>query len=107
MCVRCSCCVPPRLCCIAPVLAAKLLPGVEVTVGHEEEEGGRWPYAGTAGAIKALGAKHCVKEVTISFRPPMSASAGLCNHTSNLWFGISSGWELIINIVFHPRGITK
>ncbi|KAG7261938.1 hypothetical protein CRUP_006997 [Coryphaenoides rupestris] len=49
---------PIGLCCIAPVLAAKLLPGVEVTVGHEEEEGGRWPYAGTAGAIKALGAKH-------------------------------------------------
>lgn len=55
---------PIGLCCISPVLAAKVLPGVEVTVGHEEEEGGRWPYAGTAQAIKALGAKHCVKEVT-------------------------------------------
>ncbi|XP_064183790.1 glutamine amidotransferase-like class 1 domain-containing protein 3, mitochondrial isoform X2 [Anguilla rostrata] len=52
------------LCCISPVLAAKVLPGVEVTVGHEEEEGGKWPYAGTAQAITALGAKHCVKEVT-------------------------------------------
>ncbi|XP_046902491.1 glutamine amidotransferase-like class 1 domain-containing protein 3, mitochondrial [Hypomesus transpacificus] len=58
---------PIGLCCIAPVLAAKLLPGVEVTVGHEEEEEGRWPYAGTAQAVKALGATHCVKEVTISF----------------------------------------
>ncbi|XP_064833016.1 glutamine amidotransferase-like class 1 domain-containing protein 3, mitochondrial [Oncorhynchus masou masou] len=55
---------PIGLCCISPVLAAKLLPGVEVTVGHEEENGGKWPYAGTAGAIKALGAKHIVKEVT-------------------------------------------
>lgn len=55
------------MCCIAPVLAAKVLRGVEVTVGHEQEEGGRWPYAGTAEAIKALGAKHCVKGVTISF----------------------------------------
>lgn len=54
---------PIGLCCISPVLAAKLLPGVEVTVGHEEEEGGKWPYAGTAQAIKTLGAKHCVKEV--------------------------------------------
>ncbi|XP_059896015.1 glutamine amidotransferase-like class 1 domain-containing protein 3, mitochondrial isoform X2 [Gadus macrocephalus] len=53
---------PIGLCCISPVLAAKLLPGVEVTVGHEEEQGGRWPYAGTAQAIKALGAKHCVKD---------------------------------------------
>lgn len=56
-----------RLCCISPVLAAKVLPGVEVTVGHEEEEGGKWPYAGTAQAIAAFGAKHKVKEVTISF----------------------------------------
>ena len=63
------CCCLIRLCCISPVLAAKLLPGVEVTVGHEEEQGGRWPYAGTAQAIKALGAKHCVKDVTISFYP--------------------------------------
>lgn len=58
---------PFSLCCIAPVLAAKVLRGVEVTVGHEQEEGGKWPYAGTAEAIKALGAKHFVKEVAISF----------------------------------------
>nr|XP_055169719.1 glutamine amidotransferase-like class 1 domain-containing protein 3, mitochondrial [Nyctereutes procyonoides] len=58
---------PIGLCCIASVLAAKVLHGVEVTVGHEQEEGGKWPYAGTVEAIKALGAKHCVKEVTISF----------------------------------------
>ncbi|XP_004842546.1 ES1 protein homolog, mitochondrial isoform X1 [Heterocephalus glaber] len=55
---------PIGLCCIAPVLAAKVLRGVEVTVGHEQEEGGKWPYAGTAEAIKALGATHCVKGVT-------------------------------------------
>ncbi|XP_062831237.1 glutamine amidotransferase-like class 1 domain-containing protein 3, mitochondrial [Anolis carolinensis] len=55
---------PIGLCCISPVLAAKVLPGTEVTVGHEEEQGGKWPYAGTAGAIKALGGKHHVKEVT-------------------------------------------
>ncbi|XP_056146011.1 LOW QUALITY PROTEIN: glutamine amidotransferase-like class 1 domain-containing protein 3, mitochondrial [Lampris incognitus] len=52
---------PIGLCCISPVLAAKTLPSVEVTVGHEEEEGGKWPYAGTAQAIKAVGAKHYVK----------------------------------------------
>ncbi|XP_075398343.1 glutamine amidotransferase-like class 1 domain-containing protein 3, mitochondrial [Tenrec ecaudatus] len=55
---------PIGLCCIAPVLAARVLRGVEVTVGHEQEEGGKWPYAGTAEAIKALGARHCVKDVT-------------------------------------------
>lgn len=64
------------MCCIAPVLAAKVLRGVEVTVGHEQEEGGRWPYAGTAEAIKALGAKHCVKGVTISF--PAAGVAAVC-----------------------------
>ncbi|NXX49490.1 GAL3B protein, partial [Tricholaema leucomelas] len=57
---------PIGLCCISPVLAAKVLSGAEVTVGHEEEEGGKWPYAGTAGAIKELGGKHCVKEVVFS-----------------------------------------
>ncbi|XP_026937525.1 glutamine amidotransferase-like class 1 domain-containing protein 3, mitochondrial isoform X1 [Sagmatias obliquidens] len=55
---------PIGLCCIAPVLAAKVLRSVEVTVGHEQEEGGRWPHAGTAQVIKALGAKHCVTGVT-------------------------------------------
>jgi len=49
------------------VLAARVLPGVDVTVGHEEEEGGKWPYASTTQAITALGAKHTVKEVTISY----------------------------------------
>ncbi|GAB1295283.1 Glutamine amidotransferase-like class 1 domain-containing protein 3, mitochondrial [Apodemus speciosus] len=48
-------------------IGSKVIKGVEVTVGHEQEEGGKWPYAGTAEAIKALGAKHCVKGVTISF----------------------------------------
>ena len=55
---------PVGLTCIAPVLAAKVLPGVELTVGHESDEGGRWPYASTAGAIVSMGAKHIVKDVT-------------------------------------------
>ncbi|XP_075053644.1 glutamine amidotransferase-like class 1 domain-containing protein 3, mitochondrial [Mixophyes fleayi] len=54
---------PIGLCCIAPVLAAKVIPGVEVIVGQEEEQGGKWPYAGTSKAICALGGKHCAKEV--------------------------------------------
>ncbi|XP_076826053.1 glutamine amidotransferase-like class 1 domain-containing protein 3, mitochondrial [Clavelina lepadiformis] len=55
---------PIGLTCIAPVLAAKCLPGVEVTVGHSEEEDGKWPYAGTAGGIEQCGAKHIAKDVT-------------------------------------------
>merc|ERR1712018_230242 len=53
---------PIGLCCIAPVLAAKVIPGCSVTVGSDEEEGGRWPYAGTAAAITKLGATHVKKE---------------------------------------------
>lgn len=61
------------------MLAAKVLSGAEVTVGHEEEEGGKWPYAGTAGAIKELGGKHCVKEVTISFPVNFHVERQFCN----------------------------
>jgi len=55
---------PIGLCCIAPVLAAKALgsKGVEVTMGSESEEGGKWPYAGATGAAKALGATHVAKD---------------------------------------------
>lgn len=69
------------------MLAAKVLRGVEVTVGHEQEEGGKWPHAGTAEVIKALGAKHCVMGVTISFQQlgqrgdplwPLGAALGHC-----------------------------
>ncbi|CAG5118651.1 unnamed protein product [Candidula unifasciata] len=54
---------PIGLCCIAPVLAAMVIKGCEVTVGSDKEEGGRWPNAGTASAIEALGAKHVRKDV--------------------------------------------
>ncbi|PIO23908.1 hypothetical protein AB205_0088000 [Aquarana catesbeiana] len=56
---------PIGLCCIAPVLAAKVIPGVEVTVGQEEEHGGKWPYCGTSKAIQAMGGKHSAKEVHV------------------------------------------
>ena len=51
---------PVGLCCIAPVLAAKVFAGegVRLTVGGEDEDGGKWPYAGTAAQLKALGAAH-------------------------------------------------
>ena len=56
--------------CISPVLAAKVLPGVSLTVGSDAEEEGRWPYAGTAGAIEKMGAKHVKKNVHVSFVKP-------------------------------------
>lgn len=55
---------PIGMCCIAPVLAAAVLGDkASVTVGGEDEEGGRWPYAGTAAAVRALGAEHVPKEL--------------------------------------------
>ena len=47
---------PIGLCCIAPVIAAALLPGVRVTVGCAE--GKKWPYGGTVEAVKAYGGVH-------------------------------------------------
>mmetsp|Transcript_4666 Transcript_4666/g.6414 ORF Transcript_4666/g.6414 Transcript_4666/m.6414 type:complete len:262 (+) Transcript_4666:152-937(+) len=44
---------PIGLCCIAPVIAAKVFPGCEVTVG--KASGDKWPYGGTLEAIKAMG----------------------------------------------------
>ena len=45
----------------------QVIPGVEITVGQDKEDGGRWPYAGTAGAVEQMGAKHVNKDVHISF----------------------------------------
>uniref|UniRef100_A0A3B5MUR5 Zgc:162944 n=1 Tax=Xiphophorus couchianus TaxID=32473 RepID=A0A3B5MUR5_9TELE len=55
-------CKPIGLCCISPVLAAKVLPGCEVTVGIEKDS--KYPdTAGTAEAINQLGCKHVSKGV--------------------------------------------
>ncbi|MCI4378455.1 hypothetical protein PGIGA_G00216130 [Pangasianodon gigas] len=53
---------PIGLCCISPVLAAKVFPGCEVTVGNDKDE--RSPdVPGTAEAITQLGCKHICKNV--------------------------------------------
>ena len=49
---------PIGLCCIAPTLAAKLIPGCEVTVGMSAGEEGVWPHQGAAGGCEAMGATH-------------------------------------------------
>ncbi|XP_066496193.1 putative glutamine amidotransferase-like class 1 domain-containing protein 3B, mitochondrial [Tiliqua scincoides] len=48
---------PLGLCCISPVLAAKILPGCELTVGHDQESE-IWPHAKTVAALQELGCKH-------------------------------------------------
>lgn len=52
------------MCCINEF---QLIPGVEITVGQDKDDAGRWPYAGTADAVKQMGAKHINKDVHISF----------------------------------------
>ena len=58
---------PMGFCCIAPVLPARVLTkeikdiNLSVTVGHEENTDGKWPYADTAQAIKSWGATHVLK----------------------------------------------
>ncbi|KAK1170067.1 glutamine amidotransferase-like class 1 domain-containing protein 3A [Huso huso] len=54
---------PIGLCCISPVLAAKIFPGCELTVGHDTNDDGRFPDSETAGAIQELGCKHVCKKV--------------------------------------------
>ncbi|XP_078520114.1 glutamine amidotransferase-like class 1 domain-containing protein 3, mitochondrial [Lissotriton helveticus] len=53
---------PIGFCCISPVLAAKILPGCEVTVG-QDAECDEWPFAQTAQGIKSMGCKHVNKDV--------------------------------------------
>jgi len=56
---------PIGLCCISPVLAAKVFPGCEVTVGLENDE--KYPgTTDTAEAINQLGCKHVSKSVSES-----------------------------------------
>ncbi|XP_061092192.1 glutamine amidotransferase-like class 1 domain-containing protein 3, mitochondrial [Conger conger] len=73
---------PIGLCCISPVLAAKTLPGCEVTVGHDSECE-KWPYAQTACTMKEMGCKHVNKnvgEVHVDVKNKLvTTSAFMCN----------------------------
>ncbi|XP_070832272.1 glutamine amidotransferase-like class 1 domain-containing protein 3, mitochondrial [Chaetodon trifascialis] len=73
---------PIGLCCISPVLAAKVFPGCEVTVGIEKDD--KYPdTTGTAAAISELGCKHVSKSVSESHvdgkNKLVTTSAFMCN----------------------------
>eukprot|EP00051_Salpingoeca_urceolata_P035792 m.31354 g.31354 ORF g.31354 m.31354 type:complete len:268 (-) comp9724_c0_seq2:137-940(-) len=53
---------PIGMCCIAPVLAAKCLPGCSVTMGSDQESA-RWPHAAVAGAVQELKSEFVTTEV--------------------------------------------
>lgn len=48
---------------IIDIYLLQLLSGCSVTVGHDAEEDGKWPYAGTAAAVQTMGARHVVKDL--------------------------------------------
>lgn len=56
---------PIGLCCIAPILAAKVLgsKGVTLTLGKADDGSGKWPYAGSIDAAKSMGANVQEKSV--------------------------------------------
>ena len=53
---------PIALCCIAPILAAKVFADVEITLGKQGDES-KWPFGGAIDAAKAFGATVVDKEV--------------------------------------------
>ncbi|KAA3677795.1 uncharacterized protein DEA37_0005688 [Paragonimus westermani] len=76
---------PIGLCCIAPVLAARCLPGVELTMGGDIDQNGRWPFAEASAVAKQMGAKMIPKDMTASF---LSTSFIYANYLRMLfsWF---------------------
>eukprot|EP00096_Caligus_rogercresseyi_P011786 TRINITY_DN4759_c0_g1_i1.p1 TRINITY_DN4759_c0_g1~~TRINITY_DN4759_c0_g1_i1.p1 ORF type:complete len:252 (-),score=77.59 TRINITY_DN4759_c0_g1_i1:62-817(-) len=52
---------PLAFCCIAPILAAKAIPGVKITLGKKGEA---WPHSGSQEAARSLGAEVCEAEVS-------------------------------------------
>ncbi|KAJ8285858.1 hypothetical protein GJAV_G00031790 [Gymnothorax javanicus] len=52
---------PIGLASMAPLLACRVLPSLEVTMGYERDESsrwGRWPHTNMVQAIKSMGARH-------------------------------------------------
>ncbi|XP_018531222.1 glutamine amidotransferase-like class 1 domain-containing protein 3, mitochondrial [Lates calcarifer] len=73
---------PMGMCCVSPILAAKIVPGCELTVGHDKECE-KWPYANTAGVFKEMGCKHVIKDVEEAHvdvkNKLVTTSAFMCN----------------------------
>ena len=74
---------PIGLCCIAPVLVARLLPGVSITMGKETEQDGRFPFHEATAVVKEMGAHHVPKEINeVQVDAPnkvVTAPAFMCN----------------------------
>jgi len=88
---------PLAFCCIAPILAAKVISGVRITLGMDKDDG-CWPYAGSVETAVLWGAKHencqvdqvCVDEEHLVVSTP----AFMCN--TNKFHEIHDGVGLMI-----------
>ncbi|XP_068105755.1 ES1 protein homolog, mitochondrial-like [Hyperolius riggenbachi] len=94
---------PIGLCCISPVLAAKLIPGCEVTVGCDTECE-KWPYAGTAGAIKQLGCTHVNKQVNEAHVDTKNKLVTTCAFMSNsplheIYDGVGEMVKVVVKLI--------
>lgn len=47
---------------------------MQVTVGQDSEQDGKWPYSGTAGAIQVMGGQHNNREINVSQKQMVTAS---------------------------------
>ncbi|VDP82015.1 unnamed protein product [Echinostoma caproni] len=95
---------PIGLCCIAPVLAARCIPGVELTVGKDTDENGRWPSSGAAHAVKEMGSKHVncdVDEICVDEKNKIvSTPAYMCGPATvaDVFDGIGKLVEAVIRL---------
>lgn len=54
---------PIGLCCISPVIAARLLPRCQITLGQKPGDASVWPYSGSMDACSSMGAQVVERDV--------------------------------------------
>ncbi|CAL8089350.1 unnamed protein product [Calicophoron daubneyi] len=95
---------PIGLCCIAPILAARCLPGVELTFGGDTENDGMWPFSDTCQEAEKMGAKHVNKapdEVHIDWKSKVVTTPAFMCATStfgNIFDGIGQLIDAVLRI---------
>jgi len=105
---------PMSFLCISPVIAAKVISnGVNLTVGHDKDDKGKWPFAGAAEHINLLGGKHtncdvdevCVdSEKFISSGPAYMYAKGT---PSQIFDGIGAVMDVFVRHVKEARKLRK
>ena len=74
---------PIGLCCIAPTLAAKLIPGCELTVGMSTGSEDVWPYQGVAMVCETMGAVHFDTDIDGCHKDTLNKLVTSCAYMKN------------------------